>query len=102
MHQLNRIGRLISDNRQDFRICIFIFSQIFILSDSKYASIFVGICVILSVIVCLSQIYCERMTDKEMSLKEAIKKSLYSIYFSVIMLVIWLLVISNSTNYVKA
>lgn len=87
--QLSRI----SDNRQTIRTCIFILSQIPILTKSEYATEIVGICFILSIILCFSQIYCYRHgDDKKRSYIEAIKKSLYGIYFAGMMLIIWILV----------
>lgn len=92
-YNFNKQLSMISDNRQTIKTCIFILSQIPILTKSEYATEIVGICFILSTILCFSQIYCHRHGDDEnLSYLEAIKKSLYGIYFAIMMLIIWILV----------
>ncbi len=96
MRQLSQILQVISKNRRDFRLCIFIFSQIVILTKSEYTSELVGLSFIFSVIVCLSQIFCERWNnDRQLPYREVIRKSRYSIYFSGVMLFIWLIVLNK-------
>ncbi len=57
-------------------------------------SMFSNFCHVLkSIILCFSQIYCYRNgDDKKRSYIDAIKKSLYGIYFAGMMLIIWILV----------
>ena len=96
MKSIYLILQVISKNRLDFRLCLFIFSQIVILTKSEYTSELVGLSFIFSIIVCLSHIFCERWNnDRQLPYREVIRKSRYSIYFSGVMLFIWLIVLNK-------
>lgn len=92
MYQLRTFIRSMSEHRADLRLLIFIVSQIFIIFRLQYAVTVVGLCFALAFIIYISQI-CSIKFDctAKVSTVSLLRQSRYSLFFSLGMLFIWLL-----------
>lgn len=88
----NKLIQRISDSRSDIRLCIFIISQIFILTESTCASIVVGTLALLSVVLCICHIHSiKQQHAAKCNCSLILKQGIYSIFFCIVMLLIWYL-----------
>lgn len=92
MPQITKVAKFFYDNKNDFRLIMYVVSQMVILFAWGFAPAIAGIVAVLSVVVWLSQVYCLRFCA-HLSLFQVMKQSAFGLFFAVFMVVQAVLVI---------
>ena len=89
----SRFAQKVADNRNEMRLGIFFALQVPIFFDTGYETAIVGVLAVLSAVVCLCHIYSLRQRDECFSNAMVLKKSSYSIFICVVLVLLWLLLV---------
>ena len=95
MYKFNRILQWVSNHSSDLLLLIYIIFGIFHITNSPYFAEVTGIGTILAAIVCYCKIYSAKQNNTAWS---AIKQSKFVIYFTIGMLILWLLSLNLSAQ----
>ena len=93
---MDEFAKYIAKRRSGLRLLIFIIMSGFVMLKSRYALVAVGILAVCSVVICLCHIYYEkRQLDVKVSFGLILRKTAFSIVFSLAMLLILGLLAAN-------
>ena len=88
LSQENRLLRVITDNISSLRLIIYIILGVALMTKHYTASLF-GALALAAVILCLCQII--GLRQRSLDTATALRKSGYTIFFSIVMIAIWVI-----------